>query len=45
MPEVFTIWLYRDGDPYNMLLDYEVIGANGEKLACGHQRPAGSHGG
>ncbi|MGV9454747.1 hypothetical protein [Streptomyces sp. NPDC003635] len=41
---VFTVWLYQDGDPYNVLLDYQVTGANGEKLACGHQRPAESDG-
>ncbi|MGV9339625.1 hypothetical protein [Streptomyces sp. NPDC003688] len=42
--DVFTVWLYQDDDPYNMLLDYEVIGANGEQLTCGHQRPADSDG-
>ncbi|MGW0967221.1 hypothetical protein [Streptomyces sp. NPDC002516] len=41
---VFTVWLYQDGDPYNALLDYIVTGINGERLACGHQRPADSDG-
>ncbi|MFG2951241.1 hypothetical protein [Streptomyces adustus] len=43
--DLFTVWLYQDGDLYNALLDYEVTGTNGEKLACGHQRPADSDGG
>ncbi|MFD9438776.1 hypothetical protein ACFWBR_07630 [Streptomyces sp. NPDC060006] len=36
---VITVWLYEDGDPHEVMLDYEVIDANGEKLECGHQRP------
>ncbi|MCX4402448.1 MULTISPECIES: hypothetical protein [unclassified Streptomyces] len=43
--DLFTVWLYEDGDPYNAVLNYEVVGTNGEKLACGHQRPADSGGG
>ncbi|WP_329526407.1 hypothetical protein [Streptomyces sp. NBC_01462] len=43
--DLFTVWLYEDGDPYNALLDYEVAAANGDKLECGHQRPADSGGG
>ncbi|MFE9805905.1 hypothetical protein [Streptomyces sp. NPDC005548] len=38
--DLITVWLYEDGDPYNMILDYEVMDARGEKLECGHQRPA-----
>ncbi|MFJ3643330.1 hypothetical protein ACIPRD_26740 [Streptomyces sp. NPDC090108] len=40
--DVFTVWLYQDGDPYNILLDYKVTGVHGEELTCGHQRPADS---
>ncbi|MET9903140.1 hypothetical protein [Streptomyces sp. NPDC006446] len=39
---LITVWLYEDGDPYNAILDYEVVDANGERLTCGHQRPADS---
>ncbi|MFJ5220404.1 hypothetical protein ACIP98_37675 [Streptomyces sp. NPDC088354] len=38
--DLLTVWLYEDGDPYNAILDYEVVDAHGSKLACGHQRPA-----
>ncbi|MFF7574869.1 hypothetical protein ACFZBE_07725 [Streptomyces sp. NPDC008061] len=41
---LITVWLYEDGDPYNMLLDYEVVDASGKKLECGHQRPSDSGG-
>ncbi|MFD7946284.1 hypothetical protein [Streptomyces sp. NPDC059744] len=41
---LITVWLYEDGDPYNMMLDYEVVDASGEKLECGHQRPSDSGG-
>lgn len=41
---LITVWLYEDGDPYNMLLDCEVVDAGGEKLECGHQRPSDSGG-
>lgn len=37
--------LYEDGDPCNAVLDYEVTETNGDKLECGHQRPADSSGG
>lgn len=43
--DLFTVWLYEDGDPCNAVLDYEVVKTDGEKLACGHQRPADSGGG
>jgi hypothetical protein len=32
--DLFTVWLYEDGDPYNAVLDYEVVGTNGEKLVA-----------
>ncbi|OKI91462.1 hypothetical protein AMK10_25865 [Streptomyces sp. CB02058] len=41
---LITVWLYEDGDPYNMILDYEVVDAGGRKLECGHQEPSGSGG-
>ncbi|WP_098899161.1 hypothetical protein [Streptomyces sp. st77] len=37
-----TVWLYEDGDPYNMILDYEVVDASGRTLKCGHQNPGDS---
>ncbi|MFE1285983.1 hypothetical protein [Streptomyces sp. NPDC058751] len=40
--DLFTVWLYENGDPYNALLDYDVVGTDGKKLACGHQRPTDS---
>ncbi|MHB9850844.1 hypothetical protein ACSYGO_16535 [Streptomyces krungchingensis] len=36
---LITAWPYVDGDPYKVILDYEVVDANGETLECGHQRP------
>lgn len=41
---LITVWLYEDGDPYNTLLDYDVVDARGDKLECGHQRPMDSGG-
>ncbi|MYS20292.1 hypothetical protein GA0115240_118117 [Streptomyces sp. DvalAA-14] len=35
-----TVWLYEDGDPSTMILDYEILDASGGTLECGHQRPA-----
>ncbi|MEV6677361.1 hypothetical protein AB0N09_10910 [Streptomyces erythrochromogenes] len=34
-----TVWLYEDGDPAKMVLEYTVTDANGTRLECGHQRP------
>ncbi|MET7785126.1 hypothetical protein ABZS93_00595 [Streptomyces sp900116325] len=36
--------VYEDGDPYNMMLGYEVVDTSGKKLECGHQRPSDSGG-
>ncbi|MGW2117629.1 hypothetical protein [Streptomyces zhihengii] len=38
---LITMWLHEDGDPYNRILDYEVVDASGNRLECGHQRPSG----
>ena len=35
-----TVWLYEDGDPYKVIVDYEVVDKGGTALECGHQRPA-----
>ncbi|MFD5897718.1 hypothetical protein [Streptomyces sp. NPDC060366] len=32
--EGITVWLYEDGDPTKVVLEY------GERLECGHQRPS-----
>lgn len=40
LPALIAVWLYGDGDPYRVIVDYEVLDANGEMLECGHQRPA-----
>ncbi|MFD5641584.1 hypothetical protein ACFWIP_07385 [Streptomyces anulatus] len=37
-----TVWLYEDGDPTKVVLEYTVTDADGKRLECGHQRPAGS---
>ncbi len=34
-----TVWLYKDGDPSMVVLDYAVVDADGASLDCGHQRP------
>ncbi len=35
-----SVWLYEDGNPTKVVLDYAVVDANGKQLDCGHQRPA-----
>ncbi|MGW6740815.1 hypothetical protein ACWGDX_08730 [Streptomyces sp. NPDC055025] len=37
--EGITVWLYEDGDPHKIVLEYAVADANGTRLECGHQRP------
>ncbi|WP_308315132.1 hypothetical protein [Streptomyces sp. C3-3] len=37
--EGITVWLYEDGDPAKVVLEYSVTDANGTRLDCGHQRP------
>lgn len=36
-----AVWLYEDGDPYKIVVDYAVVDANGTRLESGHQRPRG----
>ncbi|WP_329547878.1 hypothetical protein OG548_31100 [Streptomyces sp. NBC_01356] len=36
---LITVWLYEDGDPHKVMLDYKVFDASGEELKCGHRRP------
>ncbi|MET7297815.1 hypothetical protein [Embleya sp. NPDC005575] len=36
-----TVWLYENGDPARIVLDYAVVDADGTRLECGHQRPLG----
>ncbi|MFD4246829.1 hypothetical protein ACFWP3_35360 [Streptomyces sp. NPDC058525] len=36
-----TVWLYEDGDPYKIVVDYAVVDASGTPLDSGHQRPPG----
>ncbi|MFE7484492.1 hypothetical protein [Streptomyces sp. NPDC057552] len=37
--EGITVWLYEDGDPAKVVLEYTVTDADGKRLECGHQRP------
>ncbi|XQE89436.1 hypothetical protein ACN24M_33090 [Streptomyces microflavus] len=37
--EGITVWLYEDGDPTKVVLEYTVSYADGTRLECGHQRP------
>ncbi|MEY9969575.1 hypothetical protein ABIA33_007664 [Streptacidiphilus sp. MAP12-16] len=37
--DCITVWLYEDGDPTKVVLDYAVVDAHGTRLDCGHQRP------
>lgn len=37
--DCITVWLYEDGDPTKVVLDYVVVDADGTRLDCGHQRP------
>lgn len=34
-----TVWLYEDGDPHRIVLDYAVLDASGVRLDSGYQRP------
>ncbi|MEV7682151.1 hypothetical protein AB0O64_26910 [Streptomyces sp. NPDC088341] len=38
-PEGITVWLYENGDPHKVVLEYTVADADGTPLECGHQRP------
>ncbi|WP_328912028.1 MULTISPECIES: hypothetical protein [unclassified Streptomyces] len=40
--EGITVWLYEEGDPAKVVLEYTVIDSNGTRLECGHQKPPGS---
>ncbi|MEU2494626.1 hypothetical protein [Streptomyces sp. NPDC007883] len=37
--EGITVWLYENGDPAKVVLEYTVTDADGKQLECGHQRP------
>ncbi|MFG2570286.1 hypothetical protein ACGFR6_33265 [Streptomyces sp. NPDC048567] len=39
-----TVWLYEDGDPTRIVLEYVVTDADGIQLECGHQRLSKSAG-
>ncbi|OKI98984.1 hypothetical protein AMK18_23925 [Streptomyces sp. CB01249] len=39
-----TVWLYENGDPTRIVLEYTVTDADGIQLECGHQRPSKSAG-
>ncbi|MFI6941941.1 hypothetical protein ACIBI4_21935 [Streptomyces sp. NPDC050418] len=41
-PDHVTVWMFHDGDPYNAVLDFKVVGQDGVTLECGHQRPLDS---
>ncbi|MEU6520942.1 hypothetical protein [Streptomyces sp. NPDC046978] len=36
--ELLSVWLYEDGDPNRVVLEFQVIDASGTPLKCGHQR-------
>ncbi|MFJ9692267.1 hypothetical protein [Kitasatospora sp. NPDC101183] len=36
-----TVWLYEDGDPFKVLMDYVVVDKDGTELESGYQRPGG----
>lgn len=37
--DCIAVWIYEDGDPAKVALDYKVVDANGISLDCGHQKP------
>ncbi|WHT17351.1 hypothetical protein N8J89_30070 [Crossiella sp. CA-258035] len=36
--EQLTVWIYQDGDPHQVIMDYQVLDARGTELEYGYQR-------
>ncbi|MFG3587356.1 hypothetical protein [Streptomyces sp. NPDC047990] len=38
--DCIAVWIYEEGDPAKVVLDYQVVDADGTFLDCGHQTPS-----